>query len=208
MIGIMSGIGRIRTYYETEGRRLARWFAGAVRVTRISPNAITIAGSALNLVAAWLVFEQEFLAAAAVFLLGSLLDAMDGAVAIITDKVTPFGGFLDSTLDRVSEGFVLTGIGLMFANEGNLWPVGACFVALASSYLVSYTRAKAEAIGVECKAGLASRFERVVVITLGLGFAAIDERVLEGAVYLLAATATLTVIQRILHVARATRPVA
>lgn len=201
----MEAFQKIRLTYETEGRRFARHIARSVfGWLHISPNVVTVGGTLLNAVAAWYLFNEHFITAAIIFLVGSLLDAMDGAIANVTGRVTRFGGFLDSTLDRVSEGFVLTGLGLMFATTSDdpLLPLGACFVALAGSYLVSYTRAKAEAIGVECKVGLASRAERVVVLTAGMLLAAAWPVALEVTAYVLAATATLTVVQRILHVAR------
>jgi CDP-diacylglycerol--glycerol-3-phosphate 3-phosphatidyltransferase len=197
----------IRDGYEVGGRRIMRRVARTLLrpVGSIDPNAVTVTGTVLNGVAAWLAFHESFLAAAIVFLIGSLMDALDGAVAKVTGRVSAFGGFLDSTLDRVSEGLVLGGIALMFANRGedpSLWPIAACFVAVACSYLVSYTRAKAESLGVQCKGGLASRTERVVVLTAGLLLATWWETALEVAVYVLAVTAALTVVQRVLHVHR------
>lgn len=199
----MQALERMRERYETGGRRLAQAVARAVRGLRLSPNAISLSGTLLNGVAAWLVYERQYLAAAAVFLLGSLLDVMDGAVAKVSGRVTPFGGYLDSTLDRVSEGLVIGALGLVFAQQDETLPLAGCFVALAGSYLVSYTRAKAESIGVECKVGLASRAERVVVITAGLVLGSIIPAALAVTVYLLAATASLTVLQRMAHVYRA-----
>lgn len=200
----MEAFQRIRDYYEVEGRRLARRVARTLlRGAHVSPNAVTVTGTALNAVAAVLAFHHEFLAAAIVFLLGSLLDAMDGAIAKVTGRVTAFGGFLDSTLDRVSEGFVLGGLGLMYAADGNLAAVAACFVAVASSYLVSYTRAKAESLGVACKGGLASRVERVALLAIGLLLAQWWPLALEIITYVLAVTAALTVLQRVAHVHRA-----
>lgn len=194
-------MNRFRAIYEIGGRNLARNIAKKLLFGgKISPNLVTVTGTALNACAAAIIFNHHFLVGAIVFLLGSLLDAMDGAIAKVTNQVSPFGAFLDSTLDRVSEGFVLGGLGLMYAREDNLWALAACFVAMACSFLVSYTRARAEALGVECKVGLASRVERVILITAGLVGAAIYRPAIEIVVYILATTATLTVLQRILHV--------
>lgn len=198
---------RIRDGYEVGGRRIARRVARTLLrpIGSINPNAVTLTGTLLNGVAAVLAFHEQFLAASIVFLLGSLMDAMDGAIAKVTGRVSAFGGFLDSTLDRVSEGLVLGGIALMFANRDqvDLWPIASCFAAVACSYLVSYTRAKAESLGVQCKGGLASRVERVVVLTAGLLFATWWEVSIEVAVHVLAVTAALTVVQRVIHVHRA-----
>ena len=182
-------------------RRVARTLLRPVG--SIDPNAVTFAGCLLNGVAAYLVFHERFLAASIVFLVGSLLDSLDGAIAKVSGRVSAFGGFLDSTLDRVSEGLVLGGIGLMFARQDNLWAVAACYVAIACSYLVSYTRAKAEALGVQCKGGLASRVERVVLLSIGLFLATWWPLALEITAYVLAVTAALTVVQRVFHVKRA-----
>lgn len=185
-------------------RRVARTLLRPIG--SIDPNAVTCIGSLLNAVAAYLAFHELFLAAAIVFLIGSLMDALDGAVAKVQGRVSAFGGFLDSTLDRVSEGLILGGLGLMFANRSDddrLWFVAACFVAIAASYLTSYTRAKAESLGVQCKGGLASRVERVVVLTAGLLFATWWFIAIEIAVGVLAVTAALTVVQRVVHVKRA-----
>ena len=137
---------------------------------------------------------------AAVFVVGSLLDILDGALARAGGRSTPFGAFLDSTTDRVGEGAMLAAIGLVFARDGNDVAVVLTVVAVAGSFLVPYVRAKAEALGLRGDVGLGSRAERVVVITAGLVLA--PWGALQWAIYLLAATAWLTVLQRVLHVRR------
>jgi CDP-diacylglycerol--glycerol-3-phosphate 3-phosphatidyltransferase len=182
-------------------RRVARTLLRPVG--SINPNAVTFTGTLLNGVAAVLVFHEMFLAAFIVFVIGSVMDALDGAVAKVSGRVSAFGGFLDSTLDRVSEGLVLGGLGLLFAQQDNLWAVASCFVALACSYLVSYTRAKAESLGVQCKGGLASRVERVVLLAAGFLLATWWPVSIEIIIHVLAVTAALTVVQRVIHVHRA-----
>jgi CDP-diacylglycerol--glycerol-3-phosphate 3-phosphatidyltransferase len=182
-------------------RRVARTLLRPIG--SINPNAVTFTGTLLNGVAAWLVFHEWFLATFIVFVIGSLMDALDGAVAKVSGRVSAFGGFLDSTLDRVSEGLVLGGLGLLFASQGNLWAVASCFVALACSYLVSYTRAKAESLGVQCKGGLASRVERVVLLAAGFLLATWWPVSIEVVIHVLAVTAALTVLQRVIPVHRA-----
>ena len=135
---------------------------------------------------------------AAVFVIGSILDILDGALARAGGKTTPFGSFLDSTLDRVGEGAMLGSIALIFSRQGNEVAVGAATAAIAGSFLVSYTRAKAEGLGLRGDVGLGSRAERVVVITAGLVLA--PWGALQWTIYLLTATAWLTVVQRILFV--------
>jgi CDP-diacylglycerol--glycerol-3-phosphate 3-phosphatidyltransferase len=132
------------------------------------------------------------------FVIGSLLDILDGALARLSGKGTPFGAFLDSTTDRVSEGFMLGAIALVFARHDELFAVGAAFAAVIGSFLVSYTRARAEALGLKGDVGIGSRAERVAVITAGLVLA--PWGLLPWAIYFLAATAWFTVGQRILSV--------
>ena len=195
---------RVKQGYTTGARTLAsRSIVGLAR-TRITPNALTTAGVSLCLAAAVLVYfeyRNEFLfywLGAFVFVVGSILDILDGALARAGGKTTPFGSFLDSTTDRVGEGAMLGAIALIFARHGNEVALGATIAAIAGSFLVSYTRAKAEALGLRGDVGLGSRAERVVVITAGLVLA--PWGLLQWAIYLLTATAWLTVLQRILFV--------
>ena len=195
---------RLKQGYSTGARTLAsRSIVGLAR-TRITPNALTTSGVSLCLAASVLVFfeyRNELLfywLGAFVFVVGSILDILDGALARAGGKTTPFGSFLDSTTDRVGEGAMLGAIALIFSRHGNEVALGATIAAIAGSFLVSYTRAKAEALGLRGDVGLGSRAERVVVITAGLVLA--PWGVLQWAIYVLTATAWLTVIQRILHV--------
>jgi len=172
--------------------------------TRVTPNALTATGITLGALAAVLVYfeyRSEFLffwLGAAVFLVGSVLDILDGALARAGGKATPFGAFLDSTMDRVSEAFMLGAIALVFSRDGNEVALAFVFAALTGSFLVSYTRSKAEGLGLKGDVGIGSRAERVVVITAGLVLA--PWGLLPWAIYLLAITAWITVAQRILHV--------
>jgi CDP-diacylglycerol--glycerol-3-phosphate 3-phosphatidyltransferase len=136
--------------------------------------------------------------AAVVFVVGSLLDILDGALARAGGKTTPFGAFLDSMTDRVSEGFMLTAIAYILARNHHAVFVAVAVAAVAGSFLVPYARAKAESIGLRGDVGIGSRAERVVVITAGLVFA--PWGMLPWALVLLACTAWLTVAQRALHV--------
>jgi CDP-diacylglycerol--glycerol-3-phosphate 3-phosphatidyltransferase len=135
---------------------------------------------------------------AGVFVVGSVLDILDGALARAGGKSTVFGAFLDSTTDRVGEGAMLAAIALVFTRESNDIAVVFTIAAVAGSFLVPYVRAKAEALGLRGDVGLGSRAERVVVITGGLVLAPWGG--LQWAIYLLAATSWVTVVQRILHV--------
>jgi CDP-diacylglycerol---glycerol-3-phosphate 3-phosphatidyltransferase len=172
--------------------------------SRLTPNSISLTGLALNLAAAVLVTQRLFFGAGVAFIVGSLMDTLDGRYSRMSGKGTLFGAFLDSTLDRMEEGIVLATIGAYFASRGDELAVAAVVVAVLGSLMVSYTRARAEAIGVECKVGLATRPVRVVVLSIGLVFAKGaglgDFELLEASIYVLAGLTVFTVAQRIWHV--------
>ena len=175
--------------------------------SRLTPNAISLTGLALNVLAAVLVWQRFFFLGGIAFIVGSVMDTLDGRYSRMSGKGTPFGAFLDSTLDRIEEGIVLTAVAAYFASRGMDFAVAAVVVAVLASLMVSYTRARAEALGVECKVGIATRAVRVVILSVGLLFAKGaslgDFELLAPAVYVLAALSTITVLQRILHVRRA-----
>jgi CDP-diacylglycerol---glycerol-3-phosphate 3-phosphatidyltransferase len=194
----------VKQGYTTGARRLAAQSMTGLARTRLTPDALTVAGVTLCLAASVLVYFEYrsellfFWAGAVLFVVGSVLDILDGALARAGGKTTPFGSFLDSTLDRVGEAAMLGAIALVFARDGDLLSLGFSFAAVAGSFLVSYTRAKAEILGLRGDVGIGSRAERVVVITAGLFLA--PWGVLPWAIYVLTATAWITVAQRILHV--------
>jgi len=177
--------------------------------TRVTPNALTASGVVLCTAASILVFFESrnellfYWLGAVLFVAGSVLDILDGALARTSGKGTPFGAFLDSATDRVSEGVMLGAIALVFSRHNEELALAFAFAAVAGSFLVSYTRARAEALGLRGDVGIGSRAERVVVITAGLVLA--PWGVLPWAIGLLAATAWLTVVQRILFVRRQLR---
>ena len=174
--------------------------------SRLTPNAISLTGLALNIVAAVLVWEQLFFLGGIAFVIGSIMDTLDGRYSRMSGKGTPFGAFLDSTLDRVEEGIVLTSVAGYFALRGDRVAAAAVVVAVLASLMVSYTRARAEALGVECKVGIATRPVRVVILSIGLIFARGASlgnfELLKPAVYVLAGLSLITVAQRIRHVRR------
>jgi CDP-diacylglycerol--glycerol-3-phosphate 3-phosphatidyltransferase len=192
--------------YKTGVRRLASRSVGGLARTRITPDALTALGLSLcatGAVAVYFEFRNElvwFWTGAALFWAGSLLDILDGALARQSGKGTPFGAFLDSTTDRLGEAVMLGAIGLVFMRDGDDIALGATFAALTGSFLVSYTRARAEALSLKGDVGIGSRAERVVVIVTGLFLA--PWGLLPWAVYLLNVTAWVTVVQRIIHVRR------
>lgn len=184
-----------------ERRALVR---NALIESRLTPNAISMTGLVLNVVAAVLVWQEEFFLGAIAFIVGSVMDTLDGRYSRMSGKGTQFGAFLDSSLDRIEEAIVLTAVAAYFASQAMQAAVAATSVAIGASLLVSYTRARAEALGVECKVGIASRAVRVVILSIGLLFAKGaslgDFELLEPAVYVLAGLSVVTTLQRILHV--------
>jgi CDP-diacylglycerol--glycerol-3-phosphate 3-phosphatidyltransferase len=184
-----------------ERRALVR---DALVESRLTPNAISMTGFVLNVAAAVLVWQRYFFLGGIAFIVGSIMDTLDGRYSRMSGKGTQFGAFLDSTLDRMEEGIVLTAVGAYFATRAMEAAVAATAVAIGASLLVSYTRARAEALGVECKVGIASRAVRVVILSIGLVFAKGASlghfELLEPAVYVLAALSVITTLQRILHV--------
>jgi CDP-diacylglycerol--glycerol-3-phosphate 3-phosphatidyltransferase len=174
--------------------------------SRLTPNAISLVGLVGNLAAAALVWQRYFFLAGVAFVAGSIMDTLDGRYSRMSGKGTQFGAFLDSTLDRMEEGIVLTAVGAYFAARGNEFAVAATVAAVLFSLMVSYTRARAEALGVECKVGLGQRAVRVVILSIGLLFAKGaflgDFELLAPSVYVLAALTIFTTFQRIAHVRR------
>jgi CDP-diacylglycerol--glycerol-3-phosphate 3-phosphatidyltransferase len=168
--------------------------------SRLTPNSISLTGLLLNLVAAALIVDERFVLGGIAFIVGSIMDTLDGRYSRMSGKGTQFGAFLDSTLDRMEEGIVLAAVAWVFAERGESFAAAAVVVAVLASLMVSYTRARAEALGVECKVGLATRAVRVVILSAGLLLA--DLELLAPAVYVLAGLGSFTVLQRILHVRR------
>jgi len=190
-----------RTTAPGERRALVR---NALIESRLTPNAISMTGLVLNVVAAVLVWQEEFFLGGIAFIVGSIMDTLDGRYSRMSGKGSQFGAFLDSSLDRIEEAIVLTAVAAYFASQAMEGAVAATCVAIGASLLVSYTRARAEALGVECKVGIASRAVRVVILSIGLLFAkgaSLGEfELLEPAVYVLAGLSVITTLQRILHV--------
>ena len=194
----------LKEAYTTGARGVAlRSMTGLAR-TRVTPNMLTAAGVTLCAAGAVLVYFEYrdelafFWLGGLAFVVGSVLDILDGALARAGGKQTPFGGFLDSTLDRVGEGLMLGSIGLVFMRDGNELALALATAAIGGSFLVPYVRAKAEGLGIKGDVGIGSRTERVAVISVGLVLA--PWGVLPWAIGVLAAMAWVTVLQRILHV--------
>jgi len=186
------------------GQELRSYARDRLIESRLTPNAISMMGLVGNLVAAVLVTQELFFLAGVAFVVGSVMDTLDGRYSRMSGKGTLFGAFLDSTLDRIEEGIVLTAVAGYFAARGDDFAAAMCVAAVLFSLMVSYTRARAEALGVECKVGLATRPVRVVILSIGLIFAKGagigDFELLAPAVYAIAALTIVTTFQRVWHV--------
>lgn len=170
---------------------VVQWLAAR----QVTPNQVTLAALALSLLAALCIGAGWLRLGALVLIMAGLGDLVDGMLARTTDQTSPFGAFFDSTLDRISEGAVLAAVAYRFASNGRPLLVALVVLALLGSLLVSYARARAQALGIDCKVGLMSRAERMVLLIAGLLLG------LLGPVVVLLALLTLyTVGQRMQHV--------
>jgi CDP-diacylglycerol--glycerol-3-phosphate 3-phosphatidyltransferase len=187
------------------GRTLLTPIVRAAMALHLTPNTITVIGLLITLVASVLVANDHLLVGAAILTAGSLLDAVDGALARAQGGGTAFGGFLDSTLDRAGEAILYIGIGAwLLANTAQPGlPILALMVALAGSFLVSYSHARAQGIGLAANVGLAPRTERLILVIAGVALAGLGFTAgLIGALVVVAGLTVATVVQRIWHVWR------
>lgn len=171
--------------------------------SRITPNAVTVIGFLGICAAAVLTLERQWVIASLVFIASGLVDSLDGLVARHQGRVTAFGAFLDSTLDRLAEGVILGAIGITFAQEGQDWALAAAFVALTASFLVSYARARAEGLGIPgSSGGLMGRPERLVIVGAGLFLGGLGS-LLAVMIGILAGLSAITAVHRVVLVWRA-----
>lgn len=198
--GIVEVVENLRTIVQQHLRQIIAPVVGLLARSRLSPNQISIAGFVLALIAMGILMAGYPVAAGILFLLGSSFDILDGALARLEKKITPFGAFLDSTLDRISEGAMLMAIAYRLALEGQAAAVAGVVLAMLGGMLTSYTRARAEALGITCAIGWVSRPERVIIMGAGLIFDLLIE-----AIYLLAVLSLWTAGQRFFHVSNTLR---
>ena len=197
----MSKLSQVRSII---ARYLTKPVVQLLARTPITPSTITWLGFLLAVGAAVLIVTEHLFAAGFVVLVASFFDILDGALARHTNQTTRFGAFLDSVIDRLSEAVLLLGILVLYARGQSLAPILIVFVALISSLLVSYIRARAEALGLECRVGLFTRAERVVVLALGLLLSWIDSALII-ALALIAVLSFFTAAQRLIYVWKQTR---
>ncbi len=160
----------------------------------VRPNQITLTGTLVCLLGAVLVATDRLVLGGLVWLAGSALDMLDGALARSRNQVSRGGAFLDSTLDRISEGVMFTAIAYHFAAQGAAPEAALTVLALLGALLVSYTRARAEALGAACKVGIITRAERVILLSLGLCL-----ELVAPVIVLLVVLGAIAVAQRIHH---------
>jgi CDP-diacylglycerol--glycerol-3-phosphate 3-phosphatidyltransferase len=174
--------------------------AGALGRMGLTPNMLTLIGLALIFVTAVVIALGYTTWGGALFLLSGLFDALDGTLARLTNRKTRFGAFLDSTSDRYADAAILFGMMVPFLRAGQPTQVILAFVAVVGSVLVSYTRARAEGLGLECKVGLLTRLERFIIIAVGLLFNRVTP-----VLWVMAVLTNFTAIQRIVYVWQVTR---
>jgi len=177
---------------------IARWLSK----WNVHPNTITIAGFLLTAGAGIVLATGHLSWGGALLLLTSSTDALDGALARVTGKKSRFGAFLDSTIDRFSEGALLFGLLVWQLQVGHALEVYLIFLSLLGAVMVSYTRARAEGVGYACKVGMLTRAPRVFLLGVGLLLGLVRPTLI-----LLAVLSWITVLQRILHVYRESRQI-
>ncbi|MGI5836278.1 MAG: CDP-alcohol phosphatidyltransferase family protein [Chloroflexota bacterium] len=180
-------------------RRISFYPARLLVRLGVSPNSITLLGLLLNFLVAAVLASGQLVVGGVLVLLINAFDMLDGSVARLSGRVTRFGAMLDSTLDRYSEGIVFLGLMVWLFNQGNWAALLAAYIALFGSVMVSYSRARAEGLGLHGEVGLVPRPERIVLLALGLFF---PQYLLLPILWLLAVLTNVTVAQRVLHVKR------
>jgi CDP-diacylglycerol--glycerol-3-phosphate 3-phosphatidyltransferase len=179
------------------GRRLLDPVARGLNVIHVSPDQVTFMGLILSLLAGAALAYGRFPLATLLLVAGSLCDVIDGSLARLSGRSSRFGAFLDSTIDRYAEMAVFMGLGLYYAREADLLSVALVFVVATGAMLVSYARARAEGIGLECKVGLMERPERLVILIAG---AALGPSIMRILLWVLAVLVHFTALQRVFHV--------
>ncbi len=182
-------------------RRVTRWFilpiARFMGRLGISPNLITVIGFLLNIGVAYVLALGNLRIGGVLVLAAAGFDGLDGTLAREMKRSSRFGAFLDSVVDRFSESTIYGGLLILYIREGNSELAILIYAAIIGSLLVSYVRARAEGVGVECKVGVFTRIERVTVLVVGL----LTEQ-MQIALWVLAIFANLTAIHRVVHVWR------
>jgi len=153
---------------EKLGTYITKPIIGSLNKSGIKPDTLTFVGLATDIVAAYVIATSHFFLGGVLILVSGLFDLLDGALARFANQTTKFGAILDSTVDRISEAAIFCGLLIWYLPKGATLEIVAIFAALIGSFLVSYIRARAEGLGLECRVGLFTRAERVIVLAVGL----------------------------------------
>jgi CDP-diacylglycerol--glycerol-3-phosphate 3-phosphatidyltransferase len=187
--------------------RACNWLLMAIvrafAATGINPNVLTVIGFLITLLGAYFFAEGYFRWAGAAIILAGLFDMLDGRVARLTGRVTPFGGFLDSVLDRYSDLLLLIGLLIFYGRAGRFWYIALVAVVMIGSVMTSYTRARAENLIPTCKVGFLERPERIVLLLIGAFF----DR-MAAVLWVIAVLSTWTVIHRVVYTWQQSKPLA
>ncbi|HUS13892.1 MAG TPA: CDP-alcohol phosphatidyltransferase family protein [Chloroflexia bacterium] len=189
-----------QSWTRAQMRRIATVFVG----TPITPNMLTVFGLFLNVGVALVIAAGYLPLGGALILIAGLFDLLDGALARITDRMTQFGSFLDSVLDRYSEGVIYMGLLWYFLQRGQTTEGLLIFAVIVGSLMVSYTRARATPLNVDCEVGLMARSERIGILAVALMLSAVWPPIVTWGLWLLAVGSQVTAVQRIWHVYRHT----
>lgn len=184
----------------TVGKLLSETPARILTKAHLTPNAVTILGLLFNVFTAWVLAIEQLFIGGFLVLFSGWFDMLDGAMARMTGQTTRFGSFLDSTVDRLSEAVLFLGLLIFYADGDHTIEVVLIYVAIIGSIMVSYTRARAEGLGLKGEAGLLARPERVVLLTLGLLLSEVSMTILVVVLWILAVGANLTALRRIFYV--------
>lgn len=189
---------KIRGWWDSFMRPVGR----ALARTPLSPNAVTLLGVGIQAGVAVLILQGRLVAAGLVLIVAAFFDTFDGALAKAKGRVSKFGAFLDSTTDRLADALSFGPIAWLYGVDPDIpardepWVAAVALVALVASFMVSYVKARAEALGFDCKVGIAERAERLILLMFALVF----NSILPTLMVVLAIASVITVVQRIAHV--------
>ncbi len=186
---------QFRIWLRQSSQGIVNPIAGLINRTGLTPNMLTFIGLLLNVGVAAVLAGGSIRLGGWLLLFAASFDALDGALARLTGRQSRFGAFFDSTLDRYSEAVIYGGLLIYYVDQGVRTEPLLVYAAIIGSLMVSYSRARAEGLGLECKVGIATRLERVLIIAAGL---ILNQVTL--ALWLVAILSNLTAVQRIVYV--------
>jgi len=186
-------------------RRITEPLKTTLIKSRLKPNTLTWLALAISIIAAGTIATNHLFIGGFLVLLSGLFDILDGALARLTNQATRFGALLDSTFDRISDAVLLLGLLVLYLMSGGTTEMVLIFLALISSFLTSYVRARAEGLGINCPVGLFTRAERVIILALGLLLNPLYEFSIFIALLLVVVLGFVTVGQRLIYVWQQTK---